>query len=125
MEGSVNVLAFCPLLWQANKGPVDEEGNPIISDGRGTRGNCTKPYDCANCPVMKATLEAMPGDTAVWICQDCVTKSRPAAEYYRIEIELLSYYMEGHCQRYNCDRAEEDRWSPLLQLLVVTGSDVP
>ena len=123
MEGSVNLTAFCPLLWQSNKGPVDDLGNPIIEEGQGTRGNCTKPYDCGTCPIMQATLSALSGEVGLWICPDCAPKTKKAAEFYEIEIEFGGYYMEGLCQRPNCERAE--RYSPLLQLLLVVGNSIP
>lgn len=123
MEGSVNVFSFCPLLWQANGGPVDDRGNPIIELGNGTRGNCTKPHDCATCPVMGATLSAMQGQIWSWICPDCASKVREPAQHYGISIELAGYYTEGHCQRPSCER--DGQHSPILQLLLVVGDAIP
>jgi len=123
MEGSVNVLAFCPLLWQDNKGPVDERNNPLIQESQGIRGNCTKPYDCATCPVMQRTLTALQGEIGLWVCPDCASKIPAVARHYQIKIEFAGYYMEGYCQRPSCER--EGRYSPLLQLLLVVGDAIP
>lgn len=124
IEGSTNAYAFCPLLWRRNGGPVDGRGFPVISEGKGTRGKCDRPYDCnKECVVMDAVLEALVGEIAIWVCPDCVPKAKKGAEWYGITMELQSYYGEGLCQRPSCER--EDHYSPILQLLLVTGNAIP
>lgn len=74
---------------------------------------------------MKNTLQLLSsqGEMGLWICPDCVPKSKEGAKYYKIKIEVMSYYTEGECQRFSC--AREEKYSPILQLLLVVGESVP
>lgn len=130
-----NDKAFCPLLWQANGGPVREDGLPVFGNGQPIKGNCDHPQDCFRCNVMDACVNAanLNGVTTIWVCPDCCSEALKQSKKLGILTRLPGYYTEGWCQRPQCGRAaraapekqNEARFSPLLQLMTVVGSEIP
>ena len=122
--------AFCPLLWQANGGHLDQKGQPIFSNDL-VRGRCHEPGDCTRCELMYKMLVnlASQGVTSIWICSSCAGVVYDEAEELGIDVRLPGFYSEGACQRPKCHRGEQwgdqGRYSSLLQLLTVLGTTIP
>lgn len=125
-EPDPNDEVFCPILWQANGGKIRLDGS-LIFEGDPIRGRCRQPGDCDRCSYMQNSLMAIAGQgvTSLWICPSCVGQIRIIASELGIETKLPGFYAEGLCQRSNCYRNGDDRYSPLLQLLTVFGTVIP
>lgn len=122
--------AFCPLLWQANGGRLNQKGQPIF-DGDPVRGRCHEPGDCHRCELMQNVIFNLvsQGVISLWICPSCVGVVHDEAEEQGINIKMPGFYTEGLCQRPKCYRGEDvgdnRRFSSVLQLLTVFGSTIP
>lgn len=122
--------AFCQLLWQANGGRLNQDGQPIF-DGNPVRGRCHEPGDCDRCELMQGVLAnlATQGIVSLWICPSCAGVVYDEAEELGIHVRLPGFFKEGMCQRPKCHRGEQwgdqGRYSSVLQLLTVFGTTIP
>jgi len=125
-EPDPNDEEFCPILWQANGGKVRDNGSPIF-DGDLVRGRCREPGDCDHCTFMRHSLMAIAsqGVTSLWICPSCVGQISNSARELGLEVKLPGFYSEGFCQRPQCHRNGDERYSIVLQLLTVIGTTIP
>lgn len=128
-EPDPNDEAFCPVLWQANGGKLRKDGSPIYTN-EFIVGNCREPGDCDTCNLMQGVLAnlASQGVTCLWICPACAGHVHDSAKTHGIEMKMPGFYTEGLCQRPQCHRGEvgnEARYSSLLQLITVFGTQIP
>lgn len=108
-------MAFCPVLWTSKGGTLKPDGG--LSLEKPVRGYCATAYDCSKCPrLLRALASIEHQQSSAWVCPDCASIAAEAENS-----RLAGYYSEGQCQRTKCRR--EDRWSPLLQLLVYQGQE--
>ena len=111
--------AFCPLLWRANGGAINRNGNPILGRNSDTRGYCTRPYDCYSCEVMQVELSQVPVNMQHWLCPGCISSLCEYAKEIGNKLNIPGFYSEGECQSIVCIREEtETRVSILLQLVL-------
>lgn len=124
-EPEPNDEEFCLILWQANGGKIKANGSPIFNE-EPVRGRCREPGDCDRCEYMQRSLIELTsqGVTSLWICPSCAGQVRKAAGELNLYAKLPGFYTEGVCQRPQCHR-NDDRYSAILQLLTVLGSDIP
>ena len=125
-EPEPNDEEFCPILWQANGGTFRPNGS-IIFTGDMIQGRCRNPGDCDRCEFMQRSLTtlASQGVTSLWICPSCVGQIRPIARELGLQTKFPGFYTEGYCQRPQCHKEGEERYSPILQLLTVLGTTIP
>lgn len=128
MEGEGVKLAFCPVLWKSNGGPMDPQGHPVISprEEDNVRGYCTKGFDCALCPLLQNELSYVAPENKLWVCSDCVKDLMRLGKELQTKLITPGYYSEGFCQSPTCSRPNrtepgeelQARHSILLQLLI-------
>lgn len=125
-EPDPNDEAFCPILWQANGGVIGPNGSISHTDGP-IRGRCRNPGDCDRCTYMQQSLVTLTsqGVTSLWICSSCAGQVRNLARDLNIETRLPGFFTEGFCQRPQCHKVGEARYSSILQLLTVFGTVIP
>lgn len=115
--------SFCLILWKASGGLIGADGAPT---GPAVAGLCKAPEDCATCDFMLAELgRREPGTNYLWVCPDCIDQALIQSKELHISVQVPGYYTSGLCQRPHCQRDTEYRYSSLLQLLVVTGDQIP
>ena len=123
-EGNDDV--FCPILWQVNGGEFTQKGKPIFR-GDPIRGKCRNPGDCDRCGYMQQALLSLAtqGVNSLWICPGCVSEIRNRAADCGVTYKFPGFFAEGYCQRPDCEREGDDKFSIVLQLITVAGPIIP
>ncbi len=89
--------AFCPLYFSSNGGSFKSNGLPIFADDEDIRGNCDKPYDCAECSLLQDWLTALRANAWVpaWECEQCLKDVALEEKRSNVERVLPGFYQTG------------------------------
>lgn len=108
--------SFCPLLFEAGGGAMEEHGF--------ARGLCTRPYDCDTCEYMQHEILQHQPHLVAWICPPCLSTACKTAKQMGMKLTIPGFYSEGYCEYQWCDRPGEEtlglpaRYSVLRSLVI-------